>query len=437
MILTAAHCMDSGFVESSSDQNQDEFKSGFSQPNPVAYIGASRVDINDPDAEVVPTCTTIVHSGWNGKLLGGFDIALLKLQWASKKTPCSIFNGTLADGQKLTALGWGASETEAYLPNLQKVDTLEFESLEECNSEGKWFGNIKPGMVCADGPTGGDTCDGDSGGPLLLEGKGTGEDQVVGITSFGHVEGCGKPGLPGVYTNISHHIDWVVKEGAGQSRVFQVPFCGNANPETGDPADDIAAKIANDQTGEAVQAIAKSASAEDIAAIEEAINRVSQVGQGEKAVKTLVEAVDGEAINSSVAIPLIAQASKQLPAADTEILSGGGVKSDIFDKIVLQLKDRDVVGAAASIVEAVTNGRSQDVLSAVSAALRNNLDESTDEALSMAVSKGANHSVLATILAPICGEDPSCCFRLAGLGRPGWRIESISPDDELALEDLP
>jgi Trypsin len=73
---------------------------------------------------------------------------------------------------------------------------------------------IKPVMLCAGGRTGSglveDTCQGDSGGPLALDsvngpngpGNGPGSGgKLAGITSFGH--GCGQPGVPGVYTEVT------------------------------------------------------------------------------------------------------------------------------------------------------------------------------------------------------------------------------------------
>lgn len=57
--------------------------------------------------------------------------------------------------------------------------------------------------LCAGRPEGGvDTCSGDSGGPLR-DASGV----LVGVTSWG--AGCGRPGLPGVYTRVSAIAGWV------------------------------------------------------------------------------------------------------------------------------------------------------------------------------------------------------------------------------------
>src|SRR5205085_5019551 len=55
-------------------------------------------------------------------------------------------------------------------------------------------------MLCAGYPQGGtDTCEGDSGGPLLVP---VGHDfRLVGATSFG--KGCAEPAHPGVYARLA------------------------------------------------------------------------------------------------------------------------------------------------------------------------------------------------------------------------------------------
>jgi secreted trypsin-like serine protease len=56
-------------------------------------------------------------------------------------------------------------------------------------------------MVCAGYPQGGtDTCEGDSGGPLLAA-LPTGGFHLAAATSFG--SGCAEPGKPGVYARLA------------------------------------------------------------------------------------------------------------------------------------------------------------------------------------------------------------------------------------------
>merc|ERR1712154_331639 len=65
--------------------------------------------------------------------------------------------------------------------------------------------NIGDTKVCAGTGTT-DTCNGDSGGPLLADNIGQ-RWSVLGITSFG-VE-CGRPDFPGVYTRVDRYLEFI------------------------------------------------------------------------------------------------------------------------------------------------------------------------------------------------------------------------------------
>jgi len=59
--------------------------------------------------------------------------------------------------------------------------------------------------ICAGG-NGQDACEGDGGAPLVCEGA-SGRWYVVGLVAWG--EGCGKPGVPGVYTRVDFFKDFI------------------------------------------------------------------------------------------------------------------------------------------------------------------------------------------------------------------------------------
>ncbi|WP_157178814.1 trypsin-like serine protease, partial [Herbaspirillum rubrisubalbicans] len=97
--------------------------------------------------------------------------------------------------------GWGS------LNNLGgRPDTLQELSIKVMQrwlcGRGDYYGTkFTNNMLCA-AERRKDTCDGDSGGPLLLKGI------AVGITSNGGKK-CGSSKKPGLYTIISHYTEWI------------------------------------------------------------------------------------------------------------------------------------------------------------------------------------------------------------------------------------
>lgn len=65
--------------------------------------------------------------------------------------------------------------------------------------------SISDNQLCAGGNYGEDTCDGDSGNPLMS----VASDAwiVEGIVSFGR--GCGLADWPAVYTKVSNYDNWI------------------------------------------------------------------------------------------------------------------------------------------------------------------------------------------------------------------------------------
>lgn len=76
----------------------------------------------------------------------------------------------------------------------------------ECRNKFKELGiSLTNDQLCAGGVWGRDTCDGDSGNPLM---KIAANAWVVeGIVSFGR--GCGLEDFPAVYTKVSNYDNWI------------------------------------------------------------------------------------------------------------------------------------------------------------------------------------------------------------------------------------
>lgn len=84
--------------------------------------------------------------------------------------------------------------------NLQKVD---YYIVSDTDCDRYHNGGIHPSHICAAIPEGGKgQCSGDSGGPLLVNGK------QVGIVSWS-VKPCAIAPYPGVLTEVAYYIDWI------------------------------------------------------------------------------------------------------------------------------------------------------------------------------------------------------------------------------------
>ncbi|KAK5642215.1 hypothetical protein RI129_008382 [Pyrocoelia pectoralis] len=115
-------------------------------------------------------------------------------------------------GQRCWTTGWGKDafgEFGKYQNILKEVD-VPVVAFGQCQQRlqqtrlGYEF-KLHPGFICAGGEEGKDACKGDGGGPMVCERGGTW--RIVGVVSWGI--GCGQPGVPGVYVNVAHYLDWI------------------------------------------------------------------------------------------------------------------------------------------------------------------------------------------------------------------------------------
>ncbi|XP_037373002.1 kallikrein-13 [Talpa occidentalis] len=196
-VLTAAHCLKEGFK---------------------VYLGKHTLGKVEAGEQVREVLRSIPHPGYQVSpthLNHDHDIMLLELQAPARLTdrvrllPLSR-KDCLPPGTCCRVSGWGTTTSPqvSYPQTLQCVN-IQLRSDKECHEA--YPGKISPNMLCAGTEEGGkDSCEGDSGGPLICNGA------LHGIISWGDFP-CGQPNRPGVYTRVSRYVSWI-QEIIGQHR---------------------------------------------------------------------------------------------------------------------------------------------------------------------------------------------------------------------------
>ena len=197
-VITAAHCV------------LDE-SSGYPQIGPTGglFVVYGTDDSHDPAAPASEVQSAGVDRRYLRRLGGSeYDSAVLTLATpidlsgsrakpvalAAGPPPAGAFSDPGDDG---TVTGFGTVGEEESTSRFLRAVAVPFVGDDAC---ARAYGSelVAPVMLCA-GATGRDSCQGDSGGPLV---SGVGDARrLVGIVSFG--QGCGRPGIPGVYTEVS------------------------------------------------------------------------------------------------------------------------------------------------------------------------------------------------------------------------------------------
>lgn len=196
-LVTAAHCV-----------------VGFRGDQVEAHVGITSLSERSPGNKVQIT-EVIVHPSWDPSNFRN-DIALLRLAnpltVSARSRPVSLPAGLDAGswppaGTPAVISGWGASEFGGQPSNqLQRaqVQVLGGPGDTVCGAYG---GNFDVDVeICAGAPGGGvDSCQGDSGSPLVVDVAGTA--MLAGLTSVGFE--CARADYPGIYTRVTSFIPWV------------------------------------------------------------------------------------------------------------------------------------------------------------------------------------------------------------------------------------
>jgi secreted trypsin-like serine protease len=175
----------------------------------VAVTGATREisvlagspDLRSGKLRTAHSVEVVRPPGFHGEISGD-DWAVVKIDRPLALPPLALSEGLGGDTGPFTVLGWGQlSEASLSQQTRLRYATVRAVPDQVCAADylKASVHLVGDDQICAGG-TGADTCQGDSGGPLVRRNS-EGAWVQVGITSWGL--GCGRPGYPGVYSQIS------------------------------------------------------------------------------------------------------------------------------------------------------------------------------------------------------------------------------------------
>lgn len=186
-VLSAAHCGGNVYSKVEIGRHDRTHK----DPEPYELI--------DIDFEVR-------HPSYNQVTLN-FDVMLIRLKEPSNATVVQLNTGDaeLVEGLDLVVMGWGVQNFgNPWTSNILKETEVDFVERSDCDDI--YSGSITDNMMCAS-RKGTDSCQADSGGPLIIQGENATSDVQVGIVSWG--TGCADAVFPGVYVDVAVMIDYI------------------------------------------------------------------------------------------------------------------------------------------------------------------------------------------------------------------------------------
>lgn len=197
--------------------------------NPEMYVGSTAVNREKlTNSQVLIPERVIIHPGWtfldDSETRKNFDndIALIRLKDPVKMGPtvsliCLPGNSSEynpSEGAWGLISGWGRTENKNIVLKLRGA-RLPIAPLQKCKEvKPKKSGvDVKAyvftdNMICAGDQKGVDSCEGDSGGALVLPDpdKSNPKFYVAGLVSWGP-----QCGTYGIYTRVKNYIDWIMK----------------------------------------------------------------------------------------------------------------------------------------------------------------------------------------------------------------------------------
>ncbi|XP_078483149.1 neurotrypsin isoform X1 [Ciona intestinalis] len=206
-VATAAHCMKEKGI-TSGRQNGTKW---------TILVGQYNLTGFDNSSQTIGFYSVTMHNYTNIDIPRN-DIALIKLNHPvamGNQSGVICLPGWRGEnpetGTKCWVAGWGRNTpvTDEEAPTLHHAD-IPIISNSRCrryNDRRRDYSNIPDDVICAGYDAGGvDACKGDSGGPLMCV-RSDDTWYLAGVVSWGY--GCAQPNTPGVYTRVSHYLNWI------------------------------------------------------------------------------------------------------------------------------------------------------------------------------------------------------------------------------------
>ncbi|XP_021119112.1 cationic trypsin-3 [Heterocephalus glaber] len=167
------------------------------------HLGDHNIDIIEGGEQFIDVAKVIIHPEYTS--IYNHDIMLVKLKRPatinSQVSTVPLPKSCPSAGTQCLVSGWGNTVSfGGVYPAVLKC--LDAPVLSDAACHKAYPGRISGNAFCLGFLEGGkDSCDGDSGGPVVCNGE------LQGVVSWG--TGCALKGKPGVYTKVCNYLDWI------------------------------------------------------------------------------------------------------------------------------------------------------------------------------------------------------------------------------------
>ena len=178
----------------------------------IVYLGDYDARTHDIGEKKSGVSHYVNHPQYNAYNVDN-DLSLIFLNWDIElsntiKTACLANSNSNYENSQVIAAGWGIDQLGGSENILKEVNLITMNN-QRCAFSLRNVGEVTDNMICATGNFKG-TCNGDSGGPLMLNGS---ENTVIGVTSWGTPD-CNL-NAPSVFARVSSQLEWIKANAKG------------------------------------------------------------------------------------------------------------------------------------------------------------------------------------------------------------------------------